>query len=461
MSKDGDFASLMEGGGAQSQARASRRLRSGEVVEGTIVQIGSDSIFIDVGATTEGRLDRGELEDKGGKLKVKVGEVLRVTVVSSSDVTGPVLTVALGRGAKRGAVDLGMLQSARESGLPVTGTVQSAVKGGLEVDVAGVRAFCPASQVDTVYVSDLSSFVGQALSFRVIEIKDDGKSVVLSRKALLAEEREREAQRVLAGLQVGGDYEGTVISLQKYGAFVDLGGGIEGLVHVSELAHSRVDRVEDILSVGEQVTVRLLALEPSDKGPHPRLRLSLKARQQAPESPTPEAGEILTGTVSKVTSFGVFVDTPKGSGLVPVRELGIPRGADYRKKFPVGAEVRVVFVGRGEGGKVTFSVARVAGVEERANYREFTQRGGQAAPTSSGLGALGQALQKTLGLEAPAPESPETAAGAAAPPVSPSPQPSAPSETASHQPEESQREAPLKSAKPARRPPPGMFRRKG
>src|SRR5690606_19370183 len=132
-------------------------------------------------ATVEGRIDRGELEDKSGKLSIAVGDTLSASVVSTSDVTGPVLSVSLGKGAGKGRLDVSALQSARDGGIPVTGNVQRAVKGGLEVDLSGIRAFCPASQVDTAYIADLNGFVGQSLSFRVIEIKDGGKSVVLSR----------------------------------------------------------------------------------------------------------------------------------------------------------------------------------------------------------------------------------------------------------------------------------------
>ncbi len=478
MSKD-DFASLMEGSPATAKGRVSTKLRVGEVVEGTVVQISKDSVFVDVGTTSEGRIERSELEDRSGKLNVQVGDKLRASVVHVSDVTGPLLAVNLGKNQTKGVFDISTLESAKQSGVPVTGTVQKAVKGGLEVQVAGVRAFCPASQIDTGYVADLSTFEGQTLTFRIIEIKDDGRSVVVSRKALLEEERQRDAERILSDLKVGSDFQGTVSSVQKYGAFIDLGAGVEGLVHISELAHSRVDRVEDVLSVGELVTVRLLALEPSDKGAVPKLRLSLKAREQAPESPTPEPGEVLDGTVSKVTSFGVFVDTKKGNGLVPVRELGIVRGADHRKLFPVGKEVKVVLVNRDDSGKTTFSMGRVAGVEERRNYREFTAQGKSASAEPRAVGSLGELLQKTLGITPSVePEAASAAAHVAAPSAA-SVSSRAAAESASGEdlakaadgvpqatdahPRFFQHEAP-EAGKPrkagGRTPPPGVFRRK-
>ncbi|HEX2731437.1 MAG TPA: S1 RNA-binding domain-containing protein [Polyangiaceae bacterium] len=415
MSQDSDFASLMESMSSPDQVRTAKKLRPGQVVEGPVVQIGKDSVFVDVGAVSEGRIERAEFEDKQGKLSIKVGDRIRASVVKVSDVMGPVLSVALGKGQGKAAIDVSVLENARSSGLPVSGSVQKAVKGGIEVLVGGIRAFCPASQVDSTFIADLATFEGQTLLFRVTEVRDGGRSVVLSRKAVLEEERKRGAERLIAELQVGNDYEATVMSVQKYGAFVELGAGVEGLVHVSELAHGRVERVEDVLNTGEKVRVKLLGLEPGEKGGSPRLRLSLKALIDAPVVVIPEAGEILEGTVSKLSQFGIFVDTAKGSGLVPVRELGIPKGADFRKAFPVGKVVQVVFVARDEQGRITFSIERVASVEERRNYRDFATRGqaGSAQPSETSVGSFGALLQKKLGIK-PSPAalaSPATAAG--------------------------------------------------
>ena len=401
MSDGNDFASMMEAFGNPQADRGNRRLRVGEAVEGKVVQVGKDYVFLDVGATVEGRIDRGELEDKKGDLSVRVGDVLRARVASLSDLEGPKLVTALGRSGGKGAMDVATLESAKEHDLPVEGTVQKAVKGGLEVSIGGLRAFCPASQVDTGFISDLASFEGQQLSFRVLEVKEGGRKIVLSRRALLEKDRMRAGQEVLERLTVGGDFEGTVQSVQQYGAFVDLGGGVEGLIHISELAHGRVDRVEDVLTVGERVTVRILAIEPSDKGPFPKLRLSLRARTEAPEVAKLDASEVLTGTVSKLGAAGVFVETPKGTGLVPVRELGLPRGSDFRRSFPLGTEVQVVLVNQDNNGRLTFSISRVAGVEERRNYQDFAKSQGNATPQASSLGTFGALLASKLGLEVP------------------------------------------------------------
>src|SRR6185295_12573362 len=253
-----------------------------------------------------------------------------------------------------------------------------------------------ASQLGTEFAADLAALEGQKLEFLVLEVKNGGRDVIVSRKALLLAQQSQQAERTLVQLQVGGDYPAKVVSLQKYGAFVDLGGGVEGLIHISELAHGRVDRVEDVLNVGEEISVRLLALQPGEKqGSPPKLRLSLRALSDAPAAEAaPERGEVLTGTVSKVTSFGVFVDTAKGTGLVPSRELGTPRGSDARRAFPVGKEVSVVFVNKDPSRGITFSMSRVAAVEERRNFHEFSRAQQTQRDEQTALGSFGALLQR-------------------------------------------------------------------
>jgi small subunit ribosomal protein S1 len=407
-----DFASLMEGTNQDPNARrVGRRAKVGETVEGTVVQIGRDWVFVDIGGTSEARIERHQLVDAKGNIKIEVGQRLRASVAQLGE-EGPLLALSLGRSSRSG-IDISTLKEAREAKLPVQGKVTKAVKAGVEVDVSGIRAFCPASQLDSAYVADLATFEGRSLDFLVTDIKDDGRSVVLSRRALLEEEKARAAKAVLERIAVGGEYEGQVSSLMKYGAFIDLGGGVEGLVHVSEMAHSRIDRVEDLLAPGDSVTVKVLAVEPQDKSPIPKLRLSIKALSKAPERPTIAVDEVLDATVSKVGSFGVRVTTAKGEGLVPLRELGIPRGSDHRKAFPVGKELQVVFVHRETSGKTTFSVSRVAAVQESANYREFTQSGQGKNEAPKEMGSFGALLRNRLGWTPPSSSEPQPSRTAA------------------------------------------------
>ncbi|MCA9661120.1 MAG: S1 RNA-binding domain-containing protein [Myxococcales bacterium] len=392
--QDEDFAAMFEAEQPRQAARIAHRVKVGEQVEGVVVAIGKDNIFVDVGAKSEATISRDQFSDRDGKLKVGVGDRIRARVASAGR-HGIELVTALGR---RGGVDLAAIDLAHTSGAPIEGTFSKAVKGGLEVEIGGVRAFCPASQVDIGFVRELDPLVGQRVQFKVIEIRDNGRSVVVSRKAVMADERAERARALRDELKVGAELEGTVTSVQPYGAFIDLG-GLEGLAHISELANGRVARVEDVVNVGEKVRVRVLAIEPRGTDPDDlKISLSLRTGEDAVAAPTAAQDEIIDGTVSHVTTYGVFVDTPKGRGLVPVRELDLAPGADPKRAYPAGKEVQVVVLSSDDSGRIRFSIRGVARAEERSNFRTFVGdrkkagKGGKA----SGLGSLGDLLRDKL-----------------------------------------------------------------
>lgn len=412
-------ASLAETGGRVE----AKRVRTGEVVTGTVVSIGMEAVFVDVGTRSEGQIARHELEDKKGELTVQVGDRVRATVAQGGD--RPTLVVAFGRG-----MDHNALEMAAESGAPVTGTVQKAVKGGLEVDLGGARAFCPASHVDRTYVEDLSVFEGQEMAFRVIEVRDGGRSIVVSRRAIIDAEREVQAAEAMSKVSEGAILEGTVSSIQAYGAFVDLG-GIEGLVHISELGAGHVASVNDVVQVGESVQVKVLGIEEVEgkRGVQQRIKLSMRAAGGGGQSSAPSRGEqVLEATVTKVEPFGVFVQTEGGGGLVPSRELDLPPGGDPRRAYPVGKAVKVVSLGADPKGNARYSIRRVEDAEARAAYKAFAQNQGGGNKGKGGgkkaLGSLGDLLKAKLGdIEAPpapkttAKQNPETKATASAKPA--------------------------------------------
>ncbi|HTM46512.1 MAG TPA: S1 RNA-binding domain-containing protein [Polyangiaceae bacterium] len=403
-SKD-SFASLLAEGATQAAVRQGKRLKPGDVVKGTVIQIGHDTVFLDIGGSMDARMDRSEFLAKDGTLSIAVGDSVRATVVGDGEY-GPRLARSFGKGA----VDVSQLQQALDSALPVEGKVTRATKGGLELTLGGVRAFCPASQIDLGFVQDLEPFVGQTLEFRVMEIKEDGRSIVASRKALLQAQATAEQSTLLARLVVGEVMEGTVASIQKFGAFIDLG-GIQGLVHISEIAPHRIERVEDMLDVGERVQVRVQKIERSDKG-QPRIELSMKALAKPAERSTVKKDTVLEATVVKSLPNGILVETSEGSGLVPARELGIPRGADHRRAFPVGSALRVVVMTKDPTGRLSFSAAKVGAAEERQNFADY----GKADASSASLGSFGEILRAKLGLPqpppAPAPATPKPAPAA-------------------------------------------------
>lgn len=409
--QDEDFAAMFESTSATTASRGMRRVRTGQMVEGIIAEISSDSVFVDIGAKSEARIERAQLTDKDGQLKVKVGEKIRATVASAGR-DGVVLVVHIGRGG----VDTRSLELAKDSGVPIEGTVSKAVKAGLEVEIGGVRAFCPASQVDIGYVQELEHLVGQKFFFKVMEVKEGGRSVIVSRKAVLKDERQEQAKGVRERLVVGAELDGIVQSIQAYGAFIDLG-GIEGLVHISELGHGRVERVEDVIKIGEPVKVRVVALDTRGTSGDLKISLSMKSSDQ-PETPHVAADTMLVGKVAEIAAFGVFVDTEQGRGLVPTNELGIPHGADPKRTFPIGKEVEVVVMSRDQKtGKLRLSIKGVAAAEERSNFKTFAQANKKAAGPGKGMGSLGELLK---GFEGKLAAGPKPVAGrSAAEPAAP------------------------------------------
>jgi small subunit ribosomal protein S1 len=395
MVDDEDFAAMFEQSVTRGKGGAARRLKLGDTIEVTVVQIGKDSVFVDAGTRAEGEIDRRELEDEYGRVTIKVGDRLRATVSEGGDRPKLVMRFRAGDG-------LAGLEAALESGAPVEGTVSKAVKAGLEVEIGKLRAFCPASHVHISYTPDISIYEGQTMQFKVLEIRDNGRSIVVSRKALMQAERELTGRETLANLSPGQIVDGTVQSIQPYGAFVDLG-GIEGLIHISELGHGRVERVEDVVSIGEQIRVKILTVEQT---PDKSTRISLSLRQATQSSAGPEGAEgsgagatgseraVIDAEVVKVEAFGVFVETATGSGIVPTRELDLPPGGDPRRAFPVGKQIRVVAIGTDEKGRTRFSMKRVEDEEARSNYRQF--RSAQAQRGKDNVGSLGELLKTRL-----------------------------------------------------------------
>ncbi len=387
--EDEDFAALLDESLTGSGKSGGGSLPVGKRTEGTVVQIGKDTIFVDVGTRSEGQVARWELEDKDGVLKVEVGDRIRCTVASGGD--RPTLVTAFG---KSGSADVGMLELAAESGTPVDGEVAKAVKAGLEIKIGKLRAFCPASMVDIGFTADISVFEGQTLRFKVLEVRDNGRSIIVSRKALLLAERETMGRDLLKNLAEGQIVDGTVQSIQAYGAFVDIG-GIEGLVHISELGHGRVSSVGDVVSVGERVKVRVLAIEQTVAGGNPRIRLSVR---QAGDQDTETSGRaeisIVDATVTKVEAYGILVSTEKGAGIVPTRELDLPPGGDARRAYPAGTSVRVVARGKDNKGQLRFSIKGVEDAEARLNYASF--RAGKKQRGKSSVGSFGELLKSRL-----------------------------------------------------------------
>jgi small subunit ribosomal protein S1 len=320
-------------------APTSSRLEVGQVVQGTVEMISSGYVFLNVGAKSEAMLDVKEVTTDDGELTVSVGDTMEAYVVAVEP------ELVLSHAMAREHLNLQGLQDARDLGIPVEGTVTGLNKGGLEVDLGGARAFCPISQIEAGYCEDASGYVGQTLQFRVTEFAEEGRNIVVSRRALLEEEQQEAASEIQAQLQEGAEFEGQVVSLQPYGAFVDIGGGIQGMVHISEISHARVEHPSEVLQEKQTVRVKVLRIEPDPKHPdRQRIGLSIRALQGDPWDESTarlEEGGTVEGQVVRLQNFGAFVQIAPGvDGLIHVSELSDRRIRHPEDVVSVGQKVQ-------------------------------------------------------------------------------------------------------------------------
>ena len=440
-----DFATLF------ARHQAQRALEKGQVVRGRVIQITAEHVFVDVGGKGEAWIDRAELVDADGALHVAVGDEVEATVIATGD------EIRLSHKLRQGAQAREALAMAAQTGVPVEGRVAAVIKGGYEVTVGGLRAFCPFSQMDLRRADSEQDYVGRVLEFRVTRFAEGGRNIVVSRRSLLEEQAAQAAEETRKKLVPDAVLPGTVVGLADFGAFVDLG-GVQGLVPLSELSHARVERASDRLRVGEPVTVKVLRIDEA-KG---KVTLSLKALEGDPWAVVPgrlrerqvvrgravratefgvfvellpgvdglvhtseiprhragamreavaagaevavmivavdlarrrialalapdgaavgeemasavAVGAVLTGTVERVESYGVFVRLGPGqTGLVPSAELGTARGADHRRTFPIGSELKVLVLAIEEGGRrIRLSREKAVTHEEQAETQAY------------------------------------------------------------------------------------------
>ena len=497
---DDDFGALLEA----SLGKKRRRLSVGDRVRGTIVQVGHESLIVDLGDSQDGLLDLRELGEGDARPELKEGDVIEAYVLRFEDRVAELGMKAGRGGGARGA----QLEDALRSGLPVEGVVTEVNKGGYVVETGGARAFCPLGAMDLRRIEDPATMIGRKLLFRVTEMKGP-RDVVLSRRAILEEENAQRAAETRERIAVGARMRGTVISVRDFGAFVDLG-GIDGLVPVSEMAYGR-SKAEEAVKVGQQVDVEIIRIE--EKEGKERITLSMKAllddpfgavaaeltpglivagtvtrvqpfgafvqlvpgveglvhvsafgkrigspaemvrvgqevavrvegvdadarrislhhadqaelaagpaepdparaglrvlrhaepaehrvpaaapadraaRESAPAIPTARIGDIVETTVDRVETYGLFVSWPGGRGLLPSRELGVPRTADLRRQYSAGAKLKAAVIDIRPDGKITLSKTAVERAEERAETDAYMKT--SPPPSSRGLGSLG------------------------------------------------------------------------
>jgi small subunit ribosomal protein S1 len=324
----------------------------GDKVSGKILSVGPEAAFVDLGGKAEGMIELAQVKDAEGQVTVQVGDTLEATVTGVDNDTGSL--VLKKRGGGRGAEARSEIESAHQNGIPVEGLVTAVVKGGVEVQVSGLRGFCPVSQLDLRYVEDPERFVGQRLTFRVTKYEEGGKgrrpNIILSRRALLEEEQKTKAAETRERLQPGAVVHGKVTSLTEYGAFLDLG-GLEGMLHVSEIGYARTAHPKDVLQVGQELEVQILKIEPAKGGKQgERISLSRKALEADPwkEAATrfPDATKV-RGRVMRLETFGAFIEVAPGlEGLAHISELGAGRRINHaREVLQLGQDVEVTVLG--------------------------------------------------------------------------------------------------------------------
>ena len=317
-------------------------INEGEVVRGKVVRVDKDEVLVDIGYKSEGVIPVSELSIRRSVNpadEVNLGDEIDALVMTKEDAEGRLI---LSKKRARFEMAWKRIEGAAESGEPVEGTVIEVVKGGLILDL-GVRGFLPASLVDIRRVQDLDEFMSQTLRCKVIELNRSRNNVVLSRRAVLEEERREMRQAILDRLSPGDVVEGTISNIVDFGAFVDLE-GIDGLIHISELSWSHVNHPSELLEIGQEVRVKVLDIDRDRQ----RISLGLKQTQSDPWQQVIDAyeqGDVVEGRVTKVVTFGAFVEVVPGvEGLVHISELAAHHVENPREIVEQGTTVRAKII---------------------------------------------------------------------------------------------------------------------
>ena len=332
----------------------------GDVVTGKVVRIDKDEVLVDIGYKSEGVIPNNELSIRKSvdpNDEVELGEEVDALVLTKEDQDGRLI---LSKKRARFERAWRRIEGVAESGEPIEGTVIEVVKGGLIVDL-GVRGFLPASLVDIRRVANLDEYMSQTIMTKVIELNRSRNNVVLSRRAVLEEERKEQRTAILERLQPGLIVEGQISNIVDFGAFVDLD-GIDGLIHISELSWSHVNHPSEILSIGQTVEVKVLDIDRDRQ----RISLGLKQTQEDPWQrvvDTYHVGDELEGSVTKVVAFGAFVEILEGvEGLVHISELAQQHVENPREIVAPGDEVKVKILEiDSERRRLSLSIKRVEG----------------------------------------------------------------------------------------------------
>lgn len=385
--KADEFARMLD----VSFKKSDRKLSVGDRIKGEILVIGKEEAFVSTGTMHDGMLSRRDLLDEEGNLKHQVGETIDVFVTA---VKGSEIRLSTKPTSRNLAEDL---EDAFDMMLPVEGRVAEICKGGFRISVHGKLAFCPISQIDTRRVDVPEDYVGKRFEFRITQLTEGGRNIVVSRRKVLEEQADLTQGSFLAEHKAGDVVPGKVLKLEKFGAFIELAPGVDGLAHISELAWSRVNDPKDVVSPGQEINVKILKIE-NQEG-RTRISLSIKQAGEQPWQNLPEAiqpGRVIEGKVMRLAKFGAFIELAPGiEGLLPIGEMSAVKHVQRPQDFVK------------EGDKIKVQIRDIKPQEQRIGLLLPKEDGGEdwksysAAGTASGGlgtfgGALGEQLKKAL-----------------------------------------------------------------
>jgi len=378
MNGEGSFAEMLE----QSMV-GKTQLEPGQKVDARVLQIGEEWIFLDVGQKGEGVLDRKELLDNEGELSVAVGDTVSAYFMSRKG--GELrFTTRLGGGSSGTA----QLEEAWRNGIPVEGRIEKEIKGGYEIKLPGnVRAFCPFSQLGLHRQNNVEEVIGTTRDFRVTQFEEQGRNIVVSRRVILEEERRQQRAELMASLKEGMVVSGTITNIRDFGAFVDIG-GLEGLLPISEISYSRIENIEDVLQIGQQIDVAVKKCDWENERFSFSLRDTLADPWAKVKSSYP-VGSTHPGKVSRLAQFGAFVTLEGGiDGLLHISKIG----GDQRIKHPqavltLGQELQVTIE------KVDLEEKRISLALVRDNSEESAETSYEEK-TPEGMGTFADLFKK-------------------------------------------------------------------
>jgi len=311
---DLDFANLLD----SFESASNDDIRVGDKISGEILSIGMDTVFVSTGTKIDGAVEKNELLDENQELPYQKGDKIELYVISITE-----HEIKLSK-ALSGAGSANQLEDAYHSSMPVEGKVREQCKGGFYVELLQKRAFCPISQMDISFIDNPEEYIGNSYRFIIVKFENGGRNIVVSRRQLLSQEQQVVHDEFFQKHPPESIVDGTITRLMEYGAFVEIFPGIEGMVHISEIAWSRVDDIKTVLNEGEKVRVKILSIADGKKKGKYKIALSIKQIDGDPwnQELAVKVGDRFKGTVKKCMNFGAFVEIASGiEGLVHISEM--------------------------------------------------------------------------------------------------------------------------------------------